>query len=323
MEKLKMVLQNVTLRHKILVLGLIITLFCLTVHLSVNTQLALLTVILLVTGIPHGSLDYYLEEERFSKSQKKINRALFFAKYILQMLFYAVLWIFFPNLSLFVFICITAYHFGEIDWVLKNNKWLNSMLLFVYGLLMILFMITIHIHATAHLIYVLVKQRFSMEQIIATGIDLTLYCKIGFLLIIMLTFIIRKKINWTLADICVFSLQTLLLYAICTILPFYLSFTFYFGIWHSALSFDIIRKQLNFANTGQGWKKMIKKCLPFVTIAFFILCFFSFSKYSFFFSSTVITNLIIGVAVMTLPHLQVFSRAIRTTSLINRRDNLT
>ena len=190
------------------------------------------------------------------------------------------------------------------------------MLMFGYGLMMILFIITIHIHDTARLIYILVKGRFSMQQIIITGVDLTLYCEIGFVLIIMLILIIRKRINWTLADISVFSMQTLLLYVICSMLPFYLSFTFYFGIWHSALSFDVIRKQLNFTNSIQGWKKMITKCLPFVAIAFVILFFFSFSKYSSFFSTTVITNLIIGVAILTLPHLQVFSRTIRVVSTI-------
>jgi Brp/Blh family beta-carotene 15,15'-monooxygenase len=310
--------QGFTLRYKILTSGIIITLFCLGVHLSMNIQLTLLTIILLVTGIPHGSLDYYLEEERYSKQQKKINPALFFTKYLLYMLLYAVLWFFLPNLSLLFFICITAYHFGEIDWISKNDIWLNSILLFVYGLLMIVFMITIHIYDTAHLIFILVKERFSMEQIIAIGIDLTMYCRIGFCLILTLLFITRKRINWTLTDVSIFFMQTILLYAICTILPFYLSFTFYFGIWHSALSFDIIRKQLNLTNNIQGWKKMITKCLPFVTLAFFVLFFFSFSKYSLLFSSTVITNLIIGVAVLTLPHLQVFSKAVRAVSAIKK-----
>ena len=312
-----MVLQDFTLRHKILALGLIITLFCLFVHLSVNVQLILLTIILLVTGIPHGSLDYYLEEEQYLKHQKKINRVLFLTKYLLYMLLYAVLWFFFPNLSLLVFICITAYHFGEIDWVLKINTWLNSMLMFGYGLMMILFIITIHIHDTARLIYILVKGRFSMQQIIITGVDLTLYCEIGFVLIIMLILIIRKRINWTLADISVFSMQTLLLYVICSMLPFYLSFTFYFGIWHSALSFDVIRKQLNFTNSIPGMEENDHKMPAFCRNCFcYLILFLLLQIFIGFFSTTVITNLIIGVAILTLPHLQVFSRTIRVVSTI-------
>ena len=102
-----MVLQDFTLRHKILALGLIITLFCLFVHLSVNVQLILLTIILLVTGIPHGSLDYYLEEEQYLKHQKKINRVLFLTKYLLYMLLYAVLWFFF---SKFIIVGVHLYY---------------------------------------------------------------------------------------------------------------------------------------------------------------------------------------------------------------------
>ncbi len=306
--------KGFTLRYKILTLGLFITIFCLAVHLSVTIQLSLLIIILLITGIPHGSLDFYLEKQLYSEHQKKINKVVFFTKYLLYMLFYAVLWFFLPNFSLFVFICISAYHFGEIDWISKNNIVLNSILLFMYGLLMILFMITIHIHDTTPLIYVLVKKRFTIGQIITIGTSVILYCKIGFCLIITLIFIVRKRINWTLTDVSVFLMQTLLLYVICTLLPFYLSFTFYFGIWHSGLSFDIIRKQLNFKNNVQGWKQVITKSLPFTTIAVLALFFFVFYNYSLFSSSKVITNLTIGIAVLTLPHLQIFSKTVRAAS---------
>jgi Brp/Blh family beta-carotene 15,15'-monooxygenase len=292
--------------------------FCLTVHLSVNIQLLLLTIIMLFTGIPHGSLDFCLEEQRYLEHQIKINRVMFFTKYLLYMMLYAVLWFFLPNLSLLVFICITAYHFGEIDWILKNNASLNSILMFVYGLLMILFIITIHINDTAPLIYVLIKKRLEIEQIIIIGDSLILYCKIGFCFVIAFIFIVRKKINWTLTDLGAFLIQSLLLYVICALLPIYLSFTFYFGLWHSTLSFDIIRKQLNFKNNIKGWKKMIAKCLPFVTVTIFALILFSFSNYSLSLSSTVITNFIIGIAVLTLPHFQVFSKAVWSASTIKK-----
>ncbi|MFP5081010.1 Brp/Blh family beta-carotene 15,15'-dioxygenase [Pedobacter sp. JCM 36344] len=312
--------QHFTLRSRILTLGFVVTIICLLANLSVNIQLTLLTIIMLVTGIPHGSLDFYLEEQRYAKQKRRINRVVFFAKYLLYMLVYGILWFFLPNLSLIVFICITAYHFGEIDWILKNNKILNSILIFIYGLLMILFIITNHIDDTAPLIYVLLKKCFTIMQIVTIGANILLCCKIGFCIIMAFIFTVRKSINWSLRDFNDFLMQTLLIYVICTLMPFYLSFTFYFGIWHSTLSFDVIRRQLNFTNTMQGWEKMIKKSLPFVIIAVFALLIFSFFNYLSFFSSTVLTSLIVGIAVLTLPHLQVFSKAVRAASIINQRN---
>lgn len=310
--------RGITLRVRILTFGIAITILSLAVHLSVKAQLVLLLITLLLTGIPHGSFDFYLEEQRYQEHKRKFNRFLFLAKYILLMIFYAALWFFFPNLSLFIFICLTAYHFGEIDWISKNDKLLNPFILFLYGLIIILFLITVHIKDSAPLVYILLKERVAVEQIITMGATVAFYCKIGFCLVAVIIFIVRKRIGWNLIDVFVFLTQTLLLYLICTLLPFYLSFMFYFGIWHSSLSLDIIRKQLNFTNNMQGWKKMLKKCSPFVMIAVLALFVFSFSKYSILFSGTVITNIIIGIAILTLPHLQVFSNAIRSVSILKK-----
>lgn len=310
-----MFVQGFSLRYLILVVGLVITSICSLVYVPINIQLILFLVILLVTGIPHGSLDLYLEERRYFVNNVKFNRIWFIGKYIFDILSYTVFWFFFPNISLLIFICITAYHFGEIDWIRKNNSILNSILFSFHGLLLILFIIVIHIKDTATIIYVLVKKDFTLQQIITIGNSLTLYCCVGAVFLLAFVFILKRSINWKPSEAIFFLVQTLLLYSIITALPFYLSFMFYFGIWHSVLSFDIIRKQLNFVNNVDSWKRIINKSLPFVFIAIFTIVGFSFSSFSFSFSNTFIKNIIIGISVLTLPHLQVFSKA---TKLVSR-----
>ena len=310
--------EGFTLRYKILIIGLIITVICLIIHPPVNIQLILFFAILLITGIPHGSLDFYLEDQRYIDQKKKISLLLFIVKYLTYMLIYAALWFVLPKTSLLIFIFIAAYHFGEIDWFRKNDSGLNAVMQFIYGLFLIVFLITIHIRDTAPIIAILLKNSLADQQIITIGTSLTLYCEIGFCILSIMIFILRKSLNWTLPDLFSFLIQTLLLYGITSLVPFYLSFMFYFGIWHSVLSFDIIRKQLKFANNIAGWKQMGLKCMPFVVVAVLALCLFAFSSQRLFFSGRVITNLIIGLAVLTLPHLQVFSNAIKSVSASNK-----
>lgn len=63
-------------------------------------------------GIPHGATDNHI----FLKSnlfRTKYRTWLFYSSYLLIAGFYAVLWIFFPAISLIIFLLISVYHFGQ------------------------------------------------------------------------------------------------------------------------------------------------------------------------------------------------------------------
>ena len=50
-------------------------------------------------------------------------------------------------------------------------------------------------------------------------------------------------------------------------LPLWLCFAFYFGIWHSILSFDKIRQEFEMENSFLGWKKLLTKAIPYAAVA--------------------------------------------------------
>jgi Brp/Blh family beta-carotene 15,15'-monooxygenase len=101
--------------------------------------------------------------------------------------------------------------------------------------------------------------------------------------------------------------QTLFWCVFLYVMPLYVGFAFYFGCWHSLLSFDLIRQQLALPPTSNGWLELIKKALPFSVLALAGI-----GALLFFFSADWQLNssmgyIFMGIAILTLPHLQVFS----------------
>jgi Brp/Blh family beta-carotene 15,15'-monooxygenase len=89
-----------------------------------------------------------------------------------------------------------------------------------------------------------------------------------------------------------------------------LGFAFYFGLWHSLLSFNVIKQQLQIKNSWSGWKQLIVKALPYSLVAWIglmVIMYFGTRKYSL---PEIVSYLFIGIAILTLPHLQIFSKSL-------------
>jgi Brp/Blh family beta-carotene 15,15'-monooxygenase len=87
--------------------------------LSNSTQISFLIAVLILFGVPHGALDLYIDQHLHKAAS---NQKIFLLKYIANIIAYAVVWYFFPVAALIIFILITAYHFGEIDWIGKTEN---------------------------------------------------------------------------------------------------------------------------------------------------------------------------------------------------------
>ena len=82
-------------------------------------------------------------------------------------------------------------------------------------------------------------------------------------------------------------------------------------MWHSLLSFDVIKQKLQIENSWLGWKQLIIKALPYSLMAWMgliVIMFLGTQKFSI---SEIISYLFIGIAILTLPHLQVFSKSLK------------
>lgn len=224
------------------------------------------------------------------------------------MLCYGILWWLFPTLSLIAFILMAAYHFGEIDWPLRRDSKLDSALYTIYGFLLIVFILTSHINSAAPILETIVQNKVSAAFWLKWGTLLFPYNCLLLALNILVLVYIHSRLGWEEKVVFQFLAQSILLISIIYWLPLYLSFGFYFGLWHSFISFNLIRKQMNLANDFEGWISLVKKAIPFTTIAwlgiFFLIIVSSVSETEW----LVLSNIFIGIAILTLPHLQVFTK---------------
>lgn len=275
--------------------------------INFNNQVNLLLIVLFVLGIPHGALDFFIDK-KIQNNQGTKHTLIFFGKYFSNMAIYALIWYYLPSLAILIFIGLTAYHFGEIDWIGKaENKW-HQLMYFLLGLSWILFLLSKNIHAAIDIFMLLGQSKIEAEKfyVIAKTIFPITQASLIIIHVILFfswKFFFTKPINLFYAVIQIGCLNIINL-----ALPLWLCFAFYFGIWHSILSFDKIRQEFDISNSLKGWLKLLYMALPYSLLAWAGIGLFI--KYAL--QTIDITHflplLFIGIAVLALPHLQVFTK---------------
>jgi Brp/Blh family beta-carotene 15,15'-monooxygenase len=272
---------------------------------SATTQISFLIFILILFGVPHGALDLYIDQH-LQKTDKHQN--IFLIKYLANIFLYAGIWYFFPILALIIFIIITAYHFGEMDWMGKTSHFLHKFIFTLLGFAWILYLLTKNIHFALDIFLKMGRSSIQKEFLVQLAQKIYPFTLITIATVYGLLFFYKdyfftKKNNYYYS-----FLQTLLLIFFVLYMPLWISFTFYFGFWHSILSFDKIRINFKIANTLAGWGGLLLKALPFSIMAWFGFAYITFLTLNSKDSSGIFTLLFISLSVLALPHLQVFTK---------------
>jgi len=296
------------IRKYLLFAGLVMALMTKFVIIGEEAQLYFLIISIILTGVPHGSLDYFIQRQALINSSQKISIYLFLTKYLFSMLCYAMVWWLFPTVALMVFIAIAAYHFGELDWPFPGNTSMDSVVYSIYGFLLIAFILTSHISSAAPILEIIVQKKFTIDFWLQWGTVLYPYICVLLGLHIVALFLLREYLGWEKSVLQQFVLQTILLVFIIHQLPLYLGFGFYFGLWHSFISFNLIRRQLKLSNDLTGWISLAKRAIPFTTVAWIGILVLIIVSSAFKTDWLLLSNLFVGIAILTLPHLQVFTK---------------
>lgn len=296
------------LRLYLLITGLLLTFFSKEVTIEEQIQFYFLIVTILFTGVPHGSLDFFIQKQSLIHSDQKTSTHLFLTKYLLSMLVYGLVWWIFPSLALLVFIGMSAYHFGEMDWPQHSNTKLDSVLYSLYGFLLIAFILTSHIGSAAPILEIIVQKKYTVSFWLKWGTLLFPYSVVLLTLNLFFLFFLRIYLGWEKEVLYQFLFQTVLIGIIIYELPLYLSFGFYFGLWHSLISFNLIRRQMKITNDWSGWIFIMKKAIPFTAIAWLGIVLLIVISGMFQTEWLVLSNIFVGIAILTLPHLQVFTK---------------
>ena len=273
--------------------------------LPLTAQLGFCIGLLLVAGIPHGALDHLIEQEHSTRRNRPFSMLAFLAKYLLMIAAYGVGWLFFPVMSLILFLLISAWHFGETDLenTPDNTYWYLTRLM--EGGFVLAFILLTHAAETSPILARIVQNDGYTMQIWhgAVSQDGELLRGWATLLIILVMLAFGQypmRINgWRLGRL---GLILLLSYS----LPLLPAFMLYFGGWHALSSFGTIRAYLQRSTGTQGsiWK-LWRKSMPLTIVAFGFLfvCTGIWNYYNT--NIDPIPCLFILLSLITLPHIQV------------------
>jgi Brp/Blh family beta-carotene 15,15'-monooxygenase len=270
-----------------------------------NTQISFLIIILILFGVPHGALDLYIDQH-LNKTDAKQN--IFLIKYLANIILYATVWYFFPIIALIIFIVITAYHFGEIDWMGYTSSLLHKTVYTLLGFAWILFLLTKNIHFALDIFLKMGRSNIQKEFLVELANTIYPFTLVTIGLVHLILFIFRTYFFEKGVFFYYSLLQTFLMICFVLFMPLWISFTFYFGFWHSLLSFDKIRINFEISNTFAGWKGLLIKAAPFSIMAWFGFAYITFATLNSKDSSGIFTLLFISLSVLALPHLQVFTK---------------
>lgn len=296
--------MQLQLRLSLLVAGVSLTLLTWCIPMSENHQLLFMVISFVLFGIPHGALDISIEEEL----QKKANTKKIFLQYVALAFFYIFLWYILPILALILFLLVTAFHFGEIDWIGTKKGHTATGIYFLLGLSWILLLLSYHAGTALGIFSSITRKQLDQDMLmdlarIIFPVSLSLLiATYGFLFIRRQQFFI-SPVQWYLS-----TLQTAILLTLALITPLWIFFAFYFGIWHSLLSLDKIRTCFGLKFTVKDWLLLLKKALPFSVMAWIGIIYFILLTQKSSDGNGILSLVFIGLAVLTGPHLLVFTK---------------
>ena len=273
--------------------------------LNNSTQISFLIAVLILFGVPHGALDLYIDQH-LHKSES--NQKIFLLKYIANIIAYALVWYFFPVAALIIFILITAYHFGEIDWLGKTDNAVQKIAYSVIGLLWILLLLSKNINFALQIFIRMERSAFNESQWTALAGKIYPITLIGLALVYIILFFFKAHFFSKNKYYYYLILQQAILIIFALYMPLWLCFAFYFGFWHSLLSFDKIRITFGMPNDFNGWKNLLIKSAPFSIMAWFGFLYITFLTLNSKDASGIFTLLFISLSVLALPHLQIFTK---------------
>ena len=280
--------------------------------LPMRFQLLYFLIMTAATGIPHGALDHIIAKTNSEKQNEIFSIQRFLGKYVLAILFYTACWIFFPSISLLIFLIISAWHFGEIDLSEAGNQlsWDISRLL--WGSMILVIILLTHQQDTE----VVVMRITKSSPFVVTIWN---WIKENNLIIMLITglstFIsmlyANSKQKLSISFPVLANLVIILL--LCAFLPLLPAFALYFGGWHAIRSFELIFRFLHKEKQieAEAPLTMWKHSLPMTFLAVIGFVFLAYIWNAAGLKTDPLPAMFIFLSIITLPHLDVMDQLIK------------
>ena len=252
--------------------------------------------LILILGISHGALDN-IKGKKVLKLIGYKSIAYFYVAYILISLSIIASWLVFPNLFLFLFLVVAAYHFGKEDTVFSFKKrfWISECLFFLKGSAVILTPLLLQRDKTNEIFEILNFNVFESKVFSDEFLIMLLF------LSFFSSLYISNKKSADLKGIMIMDFLSLIVLNLflTPILAFTLYFCFLHSIRHSiTLIFELDR------SFKPGLKKFIIKAIPltFVTAVIFLFAIYFLNNF-YKLDEAIYKVIFIGLASLTFPHI--------------------
>ena len=287
-----------------------IVFFMLSVSLSIvvdrfqilNISPIICLLLILSIGISHGALDNQ-KGKRLIKLYNIKNSYFFYLIYSIISISIIIFWLFFPTISLVIFLIVASYHFGkeDIEFLIKNKNMFNLILYFLKGSLIIVAPLIFHFTETINIFKLLLVQNenfFLFLDFIETN-QILFFALLISLLVNAYYFMNNFKITNILILFDFISI-VLLNYFLSPLIAFTIYFCFLHSFRHSISLMDELDKD-SFKN---GAYIFIKKAIPLtlLTAIFYIISLYFLSNY-YQLSDAILKIIFIGLASLTFPHI--------------------
>lgn len=261
---------------------------------------------MLLTGLPHGATDHLVYIEQSKKEGKNLSLVHFLTTYLLGIFLYAVAWLLFPMLSLFLFLLISTYHFGQSQLyhlAMDTQKWIKGSFYILWGTSVLSGIVFFNWELSVEILQSFVSEgsyfqpaaipsrvRTSLPWILVGG------CMVAFMYSWLQGGVSGKRLVYEMGNL----LLLMTLFYFSTLL---ISFAIYFACWHALAAIRIEMEELSFSPGYEGLVHFIKEALPFTAISVIgivLLIFFvgrinvSISPFMLYF---------IAISTLTLPHM--------------------
>ena len=280
-----------------------------------KTQMIVLLSLVFLVGVPHGALDFLVDEQNKEALQQKFSIKKFVSLYLLRLFSFALIWIF-PWVAFSIFMVFSIYHFGETDMAgLLKTKKKAGILYVAYGAFILGVLLLVHlpqIKDTLPVIKNFVEN--SDSYLFLEANRYLIIIALGFMFIIAIVY--QKSIDnieVTLPQL----IRLIVLLAIITLLPLLMAFTFYFALWHSVLSVRNIFSYFKSFNNNKKFAVICYKSILFSVLALGGMVMLYFVLSYFLPDMNMLFALLIILSVLTLPHLQVMHRMYQNSNSKN------
>ncbi|MFY7826317.1 MAG: Brp/Blh family beta-carotene 15,15'-dioxygenase [Flectobacillus sp.] len=189
-------------------------------------------------GIPHRTLDIWLEQEQFRRAGKVYKKWTFYVRYLLAIILFGLLWWYWPTGSVFLFLIVTAWHVGESDLKsLQANNLIWTLTRYSYGIMIVLWLFLGHGSQTSILWASITRQDMLMMQIwliliASKGLIIGGVCLITFVLLLLAQY--KNPSVFTVRKI----IALVIILVLCEYLPLLPALALYFGGWHAVNAFS-------------------------------------------------------------------------------------